>query len=112
MPCRSPDEWKTEPGFVQYLSQLSAYSVEKLRKLLQVGIELLFMKTPALSTLLELEPERLAEERKCVLGSTQRLAFNNYQTFIETAECSRAIFTDVRSEERGRVTVEREGGKG
>ena len=49
----------------------------------------------ALYPCLELEPERLAEERRCVLGSTQRLAFNNYQTFIETAHCSRAVFTDV-----------------
>ena len=27
------DEWRTEPGFVQYLSQLSSLSAEKLREL-------------------------------------------------------------------------------
>ena len=27
------DEWRTEPGFVQYLSQLSSFSAEKLREL-------------------------------------------------------------------------------
>ena len=26
------DDWRVEPGFVQYLSQLSAFSVEKLRE--------------------------------------------------------------------------------
>ena len=53
----------------------------------------------------ELEPERLAEERKCVLNSTQKLAFNNYQTFIETADCTRVVFKDVREEgvDGGRV---------
>ena len=50
----------------------------------------------------ELEPERLAEERKCVLNSTQKLAFNNYQTFIETADCTRVVFKDVREERRDR----------
>lgn len=90
---------------MQYLSQLSAYSVEKLRELSQVISQ---VANSCTCTLSELEPERLAEERKCVLGSTQRLAFNNYQTFIETADCSRAVFTDVSILEecvwgRGRV---------
>ena len=43
----------------------------------------------------ELEPEHLREERRCVLNSTQKLAFNNYMTFIQTAECTREVFKDV-----------------
>lgn len=31
--CFISDEWKGDPEFAQYLSELSAYSVEKLREL-------------------------------------------------------------------------------
>lgn len=46
--------------------------------------------------LVALESDHLLEEKRTVDKQTEDLAFNNYKTFIETANCSSDIFKDVR----------------
>ena len=55
-----------------YKAKLSAYSLESLKK----------------------EPTRLADEREANLTQTQDLAFKNYKTFIQTADCTRDVFSE------------------
>ncbi|RZF43853.1 hypothetical protein LSTR_LSTR016825 [Laodelphax striatellus] len=69
LPEGIPDQWKENTDFYTYLTKLGGYSVENLAK----------------------EVDRLSDEKAGILNQTQQLAFANYKTFIQTAECSRQI---------------------
>ncbi|GIY30241.1 conserved oligomeric Golgi complex subunit 8 [Caerostris extrusa] len=64
--------WKNNTDVLVYLANLGSFRLQRLSQ----------------------EPDRLAEERTSVLEQTQDLAFHNYKTFIQAAECSQKIFHD------------------
>lgn len=68
-----PENWQENTDFLQYLSELSSYGVQKL----------------------SLEPDSLEEEKNEILQATQNLAFQHYKTFIQTAESAPGIFLKI-----------------
>ena len=66
-----PTSWHVEPDYVSYLQELSSYSLSQMQE----------------------EPERLRHDRTQLSADTQSLAYQNYRTFILTADCSLDIFT-------------------
>eukprot|EP00111_Clytia_hemisphaerica_P017855 TCONS_00052814-protein len=68
----------------EYLENLSSYGLSKLAH----------------------EPETLREEHSNITQQTQNLAFNNYSTFIQAAECSKEIYKDFNIVEEHLDSVE------
>lgn len=67
--------WSDEDNFNDYLTKVGSYKVEELLK----------------------EPHRLEDECCNIHEQTQDLAVTNYKTFIETAECSKRLFSQFKT---------------
>lgn len=64
------DELSKQINLNEYVMKLGAYKIDALNK----------------------ETVKLREEKASIIEHTQELAVHNYKTFIETADCSRALF--------------------
>ncbi|CAH0561212.1 unnamed protein product [Brassicogethes aeneus] len=73
-PDEYPAEWDYNVQLDEYLTKLGSYKVDDLIK----------------------EPTRLRDEKSAVHDQTQELALTNYKVFIETADCSRDLFTQFK----------------
>ncbi|XP_067941532.1 conserved oligomeric Golgi complex subunit 8-like [Watersipora subatra] len=68
------ESWTENPEFVKYVTELTSYGTDRLSR----------------------EADHLLEEKRNVDKQTEDLAFNNYKTFIQTANCSSDIFKDFQ----------------
>jgi hypothetical protein len=76
----------------QYLKQLSSFGLKKLGEFfLKLKVWLLTVGFSITGN----EIDRIAEERASIINQTQELAFQEYPTFIETAQCTQEIFQNV-----------------
>ncbi|XP_066147093.1 conserved oligomeric Golgi complex subunit 8 [Euwallacea fornicatus] len=74
-PSGHPEDWNYNGDVKEYLTKIGSYKAEDLLK----------------------EPKRLEAEYGNIQDQTQELAVTNYKTFIETAECSRELFTQFNT---------------
>lgn len=72
LPEAASAPWCSDPNALQYVLNLAA--------------------TPA--SQLDDSPQQLEHERARILDETQKLAFDNYKTFIKTAHCTTDVFKD------------------
>ncbi|CAH1957241.1 unnamed protein product [Acanthoscelides obtectus] len=70
-----PAQWEDDPKIRDYILKLGTYHVDNLVR----------------------EPDRLKHEAASLQEHIQELAVSNYRTFIETAECSRELFSQFNS---------------
>eukprot|EP00092_Neocalanus_flemingeri_P008469 GFUD01009126.1.p1 GENE.GFUD01009126.1~~GFUD01009126.1.p1 ORF type:complete len:635 (-),score=134.88 GFUD01009126.1:114-2018(-) len=73
-----PENWKDNPEFALYLSELGSFSVDRISS----------------------EPERVAGELHHLQQQTRDLAASNYKTFIQTSNCSKEIFQEFANTEQ------------
>jgi len=72
-----PENWRENPEFALYLSELGSHSVERISS----------------------EPDRVAGELHHLQQQTRDLAASNYKTFIQTSNCSKEIFQEFANTE-------------
>ena len=68
-----PPAWHLEPEHLSYLQDLATYSLSQVQA----------------------EPDRLRQDRSQLGADTQSLAYQNYRTFILTADCSSGILAQL-----------------
>jgi len=73
-----PENWKENPEFALYLSELGSHNVDRISS----------------------EPERVAGELHHLQQQTRDLAASNYKTFIQTSNCSKEIFQEFANTEQ------------
>jgi len=73
-----PENWKENPEFALYLSELGSYNVDRISS----------------------EPERVGGELRHLQQQTRDLAASNYKTFIQTSNCSKEIFQEFTNTEQ------------
>jgi hypothetical protein len=86
-----PGPLRNDPEALRYMHELTGCSLDELSKLPPVcSVHHSHSQSGR-------APQRLVEMKSDILQQTQELAFENYKSFIHTANCCKEIFEDVRA---------------